>query len=182
MIDPRSGVLRDRSAALTVRRATIDDMWWVYDVAMDPTTRAMSTRSERFSREQHATWYHRRLIDPDQLFLIGLRGGERIGYLRFGRATARELAAVDSPRTEDRASTEVGIAIAPDHRGRGHAAPLLITGEVEVRARWKDVRRLVALILPANLASLSAFSRAGYSRTGEELRLGKRHEVFEKLL
>lgn len=165
-----------------VRPAAERDRWWVYEIAMDETTRAMSTRSDRFTREQHSAWYDRRLADSDQLFLIGVIGGAEIGYVRFGRATEKELAAVGSSRPPDRASAEVAIALAPRDRGKGYAAPLLLAGEAALRARWPDVHRLFALILPGNDASAAAFGRAGYDRLGMEIRLGKRHELFAKNL
>ena len=73
--------------------------------------------------------------------------GEDIGYALFERL--------------DAGGEEIGIALAPTHRGAGLGAAL-----VAAATRWcvtqHAARRVVAEVWPDNVASLRCFERAGY--------------------
>jgi [ribosomal protein S5]-alanine N-acetyltransferase len=62
---------------------------------------------------------------------------------------------------------EVGYAIDPDHRRRGHARAVL-TSMVERARRDPVVRRVVASVSPDNDPSLNLIGQFGFERTGEQ--------------
>ncbi len=150
--------------ALRIERATMAECRFVYDLAVDPSVRRMSTDPRRFSFEEHQGWYASRIADPDVLFLIGHAPEGPAGYVRYAR---RGNAA------------EVAIAVARELRDRGYARELLRLGDEQAFSELA-VSSLVALVLPENEASGRLFRRAGYARTGSEVRSGTKHDRYER--
>ena len=65
-------------------------------------------------------------------------------------------------------TVEIGLLLAPEPQGRG-IGPEVIRQAVVVALRvWPRVNKVVAGIFPENVASLSAFKRAGFALTGPD--------------
>ena len=147
---------------LSLRLAERRDSYFVWQLAMREDVRAVSTRGDYFTFDQHTEWYDRRLADS--LILIASLDDERVGYVRWGNGAD---------------GLEVSIAIAGDRRREGIGHWALEESEKWARDRWPG-RDLLALVRTSNLASWHLFSAAGYRMIGKVERMGKAHWLFWK--
>jgi RimJ/RimL family protein N-acetyltransferase len=138
---------------ISLRRARPADADALLRWRNDEVTRAFSFNSDEVSAAEHARWLEQRLTDSDCLLWIAECGGESIGQVRVDRRGAERA--------------EISIAIAPEHRGRGHAERVIMAAVDEVR-RQRFASELVARIKPENARSLAAFSGAGFQPFREE--------------
>ena len=150
----------------TIRPATLADSRFIYNLAMDPSVREMSTRSEAFSWEAHQDWYAEKLTNGRNRIWIMEVEDIPVGQVRYGRCECEEDA-------------EIAISISPAHRGKGYGADLLRTTEPWAMD-WLHVRKLVALVLKDNEASCRLFLGCGYMIDGTEMRMDKSHWRFVK--
>ena len=127
---------------VTLRRATADDSARLLAWRNDPATRANSITADAVTPEQHAAFLSKALTSPDRFLLVCDQGTVRLDR-------------------EGPASFEISLTVAPEARGQGYALALLRAGEAFARLQLKAVR-LVAVIKPANTASLRAFEQAGF--------------------
>lgn len=133
---------------LRLRPATEEDARLLLDWANDPAARAASFQGGAIGWEDHVAWLGRRLADPDCLLsLAETTEGEPAGVVRF------DLGA-------DGVAT-ISLNLAPEQRGRGLAASLILAGCRELR-RLHPAATVRALIKPENGASQKAFARAGF--------------------
>ncbi len=124
------------------------DARFLLAVRNDPLAREVSLHREEIDWEAHWGWYEAGFEGDRRLVYIGIWGGQRIGYVRFDR-------------TEPANAALVSIALAPDHRGRGHATPLLRTGVAQAIAAW-SLERVIAEIHPDNARSIKLFERCAF--------------------
>jgi UDP-2,4-diacetamido-2,4,6-trideoxy-beta-L-altropyranose hydrolase len=158
----RAGVLVDGEGAQRVaallgqdsvraRRATAGDGELLFQWANDPLTRSMSFHSEPITCEEHRSWFGRVLEDPEALLLVAetWEGGTwvQVGQVRFD------------------GDGIVSLGLAPGHRGRRLASPVLRTAVAIARARTPG-RQLAAYIKPENRASERVFMQAGFRSVG----------------
>jgi spore coat polysaccharide biosynthesis protein SpsF len=119
------------------------------------------SRSHRvIGREEHAQWFSARIDDPGTRLRIGVVQGELVGTVRV----------------DVRGGVgEVGIAVAPEFRGRGLGTALLVALLDDVAAD-PQVVTLTASIHVGNTPSMRAFARAGFAPNGSdgEFRLFRR--------
>ena len=152
-------------AVLVVRPARDDDREFVYRLAMDPTVREASTRSDEFTPEQHRQWWDRRFNDPSTRIYIA-ESDQPIGYVRYGRVKGR-------------AEAEIAIAVDADSRGQGIALDMLtMTQPLAVTAL--GVSQFTALVVVGNESSSRLFAKAGYRMTKWQERMHKQHQRWEK--
>jgi RimJ/RimL family protein N-acetyltransferase len=123
---------------MILRVATADDLPFLLRLRNDPETRQWSRTTDEISEEAHRDWFE---TTTDRIFIAENERGDAFGTVRFVRHP-HEL--------------EMGIVIAPEHRGMGRAAEMIQFG---VREAWAPV---VAYVREDNLKSLSAFKRAGF--------------------
>lgn len=148
----------------TIRPARVADSLFIWRLSMLDDVRAMSTRSERFTFQEHERWYREKLVSIFNSIWV-VEGDETpLGYVRYGR---------------DGLVAEVAIAIMPDARRNGLAKDLLLTTEPWA-LRNLEVSRLLALVLVENEPSQRLFSSAGYAFDGFEERMGKQHQRWVK--
>lgn len=118
----------------------------------DPETRRWSRNTGEVALADHLAWLRGVLASGDRLLLVGeSEGTERVGMVRFDRIGAEEW--------------EVSIAVAPEHRGRGLAGPLLAEGERQLCLR-RSPGTVLATVHRDNVASVSLFRSAGYQQDG----------------
>jgi RimJ/RimL family protein N-acetyltransferase len=143
---------------IRLRPATVADCLLLWQWRNDPDTRAASSTPGEVSLAEHLAWLEATLAGCNRrLFIVETDG--------ISVATARlDLGAEDAV---------VSITVAPERRGGGLAAAVLLAlCEEAVRLL---VRRLVAHVMPGNVASLRAFARAGFTPAAGEP--GQEHVV-----
>lgn len=136
-----------------MRPARWTDRKLVFRWANDPAARAASFHEDGIPRQVHRRWYHASLRGARLLHVVEL-DSEAIGVTR--------LDSLD----DDEDAAEVGIVLAPEHRGRGLALPALKA--LNRLARDARIHRLIARIRADNTPSRRVFEKAGFALTGEE--------------
>ena len=136
---------------IRLRPALPDDCERVFAWANDPVTRAASFNAATIPLDVHRRWYD-----------ASLRGARTL-YIAEANSTAIGLARLDPVDGE---TAEVGLTLAADHRGRGHAVRVL--DALCKRAAASGLRKLIARIRDDNLRSRVVFERAGFERRSEE--------------
>lgn len=139
------------SPGLRLRRATPADARPAWAWRNAESTRRHFTDPRPVELDAHLTWWNATLADPLRVLLVAEVGGSAVGVLRLDR---QGDAAV------------VSIYLDPALTGIGLGTQLLSAARRWVAGELAPVRRLLALILPANLASARAFAEAGF-RPGE---------------
>lgn len=140
------------AANVRLRTANADDGERVWPWRNAPSSRRYSTDPRELSLAEHLAWWSRALADPKRELLIAEVGTLAVGVLRLDR---------DGPEAT------VSIYLDPDLIGLGLGRHILEAGRRHLVKTSSPVATLFADILPANLASASAFTEAGYVRSGD---------------
>jgi RimJ/RimL family protein N-acetyltransferase len=133
--------------SLELRPASAADAGELLRWRNDPATRAASFNAAEVSPEEHAAWLDGRLGDPRCRLLVAQLDGVAIGQVRLDQL--------------DGARAEIHIGLAPEARGQGHAARLLVAASREY-APALAADCVIANVQPDNAASLHAFLQAGF--------------------
>ena len=144
------------SASVKVRPATKDDAEDLYLWRNDPQSRKMSQNGQLISLDNHLTWFHSALCDPNKVMLIGESSdipAKKIGTCRF------DLNNQNSEAT-------VSINMAPHARGRGLSAPLLDAALQYFLDRYP--RSVFATVKKENSPSLRLFAGCGFELISED--------------
>jgi RimJ/RimL family protein N-acetyltransferase len=152
------------ASARSIRPVSPSDRELLFRWANDADVRRNSFHPEPIPWEDHVRWFARKLSSTDTAIWILEVDGVPAGQVRYERSGA-DIA-------------EVGISIAAEHRGRGHAADLLRRSAALACDRL-GLRAIEAFVLIGNDASRRAFLRAGYRETGELTHLDQRARRFE---
>ena len=163
----------------TIRPATRDDSRFIWTLAMDPSVRENSTRSEEFDFASHDAWYAEKLAHPEmhRIWIMEV-GGVPVGQVRYGRCDLYEWCpGGGGPHLIGR-QAEIAIAIDPARRGQGFAKTLL-RETLDLAKSWLAVSTLVALVLRTNRRSRRLFRSLGFRYVGAECRLGRVHARYE---
>jgi UDP-2,4-diacetamido-2,4,6-trideoxy-beta-L-altropyranose hydrolase len=137
-----------------LRLAETEDGAWLFDLQREPETRRYFRNPAPPSAEEHWVWMRRTLDNPDVLLAIVEAGGVRAGMIRLDRKLCEA----------GRSVHEVSIAVDPRWHRRGVGAAALALAR-----RLAPGARLEATVLPANLASMRLFERAGYRPLGDNV-------------
>jgi spore coat polysaccharide biosynthesis protein SpsF len=122
------------------------------------------SRSHRMiGREEHARWFGAKVDDPGVRLRVATVRGEAVGIVRV----------------DVRGGVgEVGIAVAPNHRGQGFGTALLEALLADL-ATDPQVVALTASIHEGNTPSMRAFARVGFHPAGADGDFRRfRHEAF----
>lgn len=126
--------------------ATSGDEDFFFECRNDQAARMHSGSQRLVSRPEHAAWYRKKLCDRDAWLWVICCRGEAAGVVRLD--SSRKFATVS-------------ISLADDMRGRGIATQALMRlGQTAYKVTPLP---LLALIRPANEASIKSFSRAGFN-------------------
>lgn len=150
---------------LVLRRATFADARFVWDVNNDPAVRAQSIHTASIPWESHEGWFRRKVADEATLFFIALAGGTPAGVVRFDLLGD--------------GSATISVAVASSLRGKGLGVRIIAEASSALAAALPGTRA-IAMVRPSNQASIRAFERAGYERTGSEVEDGVALERFER--
>ncbi|MER7115024.1 GNAT family N-acetyltransferase [Saccharomonospora azurea] len=143
-----------RANPLRLRPAEEGDAELLLRWRNDPVARRWSRNTGELALADHLVWLRGVLASDDRVLLIADEieenadtGPTPVGMVRFDLLDAAEW--------------EVSIAIAPEHRGRRLARPLLAEGERELRRR-RSPGTVLATVHRDNTASVALFRAAGY--------------------
>lgn len=137
------------AATLRLRPVTEADAELLWGWANDSATRAASFTSDPIPWETHRTWLRSQLRDRRARLYLGLDGDRLpIGIVRFG---------------PDDGDATISVTVAPGARGRGYGTTLISLG-CEALLAERPATPVHAYIKPDNVASLRAFSDAGFAR------------------
>ena len=124
----------------------------------DPATRQQSFDPAPVPLARHEAWLAGQLAQPERYLLLLAEAtdtGEPAGLIRFA-ITEENLD--NKPET----TATLSYSLAPAHRGRGWAAPLLLAGTRAVLTAFPQVARVLGEVKADNVASVRAFRRAGF--------------------
>jgi spore coat polysaccharide biosynthesis predicted glycosyltransferase SpsG/RimJ/RimL family protein N-acetyltransferase len=148
---------RTVAPTLRARAATVTDAELLHGWRNDEATRRWSRSSEPVPWVDHLLWLEGSLAREDRLLLVIEQAGVAVGTVRWDR--------------EDDGSWEVSITVAPEHRGRRLAGPILRAGEEELRSR-RGAITVRAAVHRRNAASERLFRAAGYEPEDAERAAG----------
>lgn len=131
-------------APLIFRSARTDDCADLLRWRNHPAIRAVSHDQTEINEATHTAWLERTLDDSRRLLLIAERKGEAVGVVRFDLDTPQAFISV------------YRVPESTERDGLIRAASDWIAGQ------RPEIRRIVAEVLPDNVASLAAFHAAGY--------------------
>ncbi|UJR80420.1 N-Acetylneuraminate cytidylyltransferase [Sandaracinus amylolyticus] len=143
------------AAELRLRAVRAEDGPLLHAWANDPETRSGSFRSAPIPLDDHLRWFASKRQSIDAWLWIAVDREERdIGLVRFDRSEADVV--------------DIGITIAPEHRGRRLAARVIEAGVA--RVAWRSgARRVRAFIRCDNPRSRAAFERAGFAHESDTI-------------
>ncbi|WP_022662602.1 UDP-2,4-diacetamido-2,4,6-trideoxy-beta-L-altropyranose hydrolase [Paucidesulfovibrio longus] len=131
----------------TLRRATKDDVHFVFELVNDPLVRETAFTPGRISFETHQAWFAR-FLESDDIFLIAERGGQPCGYVRFEHAEGGLM---------------ITIAVGAESRGGGIGKDMLRKG-CALAARIAPGLPFLAYVKAENLPSQNLFLSVGFRR------------------
>lgn len=149
---------------LTFRKAEKADVLLYFEWANDETVRKNAINSSRIILEDHVKWFNNKLADPDTIMLVFLDQGKEIGQLRIETEQSCNEAIID-------------YSVDKNARGKGFGTIILSEGYQYFSGLGKQVS-LVGFVKADNIASASAFIKAGYEKQ-EELTVIKDQVYFK---
>jgi len=141
-----------RNQELRIRRAIEADCKPLWELANDPTVRAVAFSAAPILWEDHIAWFKAKMQTPTCYLLIAEIQGAFAGQVRVEQRQNGE--------------GEINVSVARQFRGQGLGSHLI---DLAVRELLDSttMARLHAYILPQNIASRSAFENAGFQSVGE---------------
>jgi len=133
--------------AIAIREAKPGDSKDIFGWRNDPRVREASTNQAPILWQDHEVWFARTLISPDSILLLGCRGDDSLGVVRFDVSNG---------------VAEVSIYRVPGGVGRNLGGALLSQAEAWLLNHRKDVTSFEATVRQGNQASVSMFLDAGY--------------------
>ena len=123
-----------------------DDLRKLWLWVNDPLSRKMSFSQQEIGWEEHMAWHRQRKAAGRGWLWIAKDGkGRPLGQVRF----------------DEEAGITISIGLAPDARGKGLGASIIAAGCLEL-LHMHGPSKIMAYIRPENVASIKAFSRAGF--------------------
>ena len=129
------------------REARLADADLLWRWANDRETRANSFTSSPIPYEEHVSWLAQRLGSDRTRIWIFSDGDAPVGQVRIDISGA---------------IAEIGITVAPEHRGRGYGKAMLEGAMRRLSAERRDRVRPRASVLAHNEASLRLFRACGF--------------------
>ncbi|MGH8671297.1 MAG: UDP-2,4-diacetamido-2,4,6-trideoxy-beta-L-altropyranose hydrolase [Burkholderiales bacterium] len=132
---------------IALHLAEASDCDHIYQWRNAEETRRYSHQTTAIPRVEHKQWFQQVLGDPTRILLIGKRGGQPVGVLRYDCEGSR---------------CTVSIYLVPGQHGRGYGPRMLCAGHEWLKVNHPELKFIRAEVLPDNLASAEAFLQAGY--------------------
>jgi len=132
---------------LELRLAVLSDMEKIYTWRNDVSVRQYSHNPAEIDYTKHQLWYEKIVDDCDRPVLIASIAGKDLGVVRFDINDYQ---------------AEVSIYLIASMQGNGYGSALLSAGEKWLIQYRKNIKNIVAEILPENIASQKLFESSGY--------------------
>jgi RimJ/RimL family protein N-acetyltransferase len=145
-----------------IRAATIEDCGLLWIWANDPIVRLNSFNHEYIKWDDHIAWFKRKLASPNCQLWIVVEDSEPMAVVRFDIAVADNIISGDG-------LAEISVTVAANWRGQGRGAAV-----IKLASAMSRLPHIVASIKAENIASLKAFSGAGYVKSGETIKQGQK--------
>lgn len=129
--------------------------------------RQFALQPDEIDWESHCRWLDATLQNPQRALLMGERDGAPVGVLRY-----------DLNSDLNGAEALVSVYLVPQRMGQGLGAPLLVAGHDWISSHHPQVRQLNAQIVPANVASVKVFEKAGYLAVSPQAQQGILQYVY----
>lgn len=136
---------------LALRPVQADDCHLIWEWVNDPATRANSFSTAPIPWERHRNWFMTKLADPQSRFYLALDSvAAPIGQIRY--------------QIEGQTAV-VSVSLAPNQRGRGYSDQIIQLASQQIFENTA-VKLIHAYIKPDNVASIRAFTKAGFVSGG----------------
>ena len=133
---------------LSFRKSNIKDINLYFNWVNDTVVRKQSYSSEPITFKAHSEWFNRVINDDScSMFVFINDSNEIIGQLRIQKTSKNE--------------STIGISIDSNHRGKGYATEILLTGTKYFFLNNPSFI-INAFIKQKNLKSKYAFEKAGF--------------------
>ena len=156
---------KDGTCELRLKPVTQEDCHLLWGGTNDPVTRAASFASDFIPWDEHVKWFQAKLSDPTCYHYIFLAEDDTpVGQVRF-----------DTSGDE----AQINISVAPIFRGHDFATKGIRIAS-ERLFQETAVTRIYAYIKRDNVASIRAFTKAGYEDVG--VKEVKGHKALQMVL
>jgi UDP-2,4-diacetamido-2,4,6-trideoxy-beta-L-altropyranose hydrolase len=142
-----------RSAQLSVRKATENELHTSYQWANDPVVRSQSYSSQPIPLADHSSWFRKKIAAENQYYYILWEGEKAVAQIRF------ELSGGEAT---------ISYLTAPELRGQGMGAWILAKGIRQLLTDTKPTT-IIGHVKNGNLASLRSFEKLAFQRTESTL-------------
>lgn len=133
---------------ITLEKATMADVERLYVWRNDERVRQHFFDPKPIPYQEHLAWFSASLKNPNRYMLMMLASEQAVGFLRLD---------------VNHGAAEVSVYIDPDQHGQGFGALGLKAGASFVKQNCPEIKKLIANVLPENIASQKAFSKAGFT-------------------
>ncbi len=133
---------------IKLRKVNRNDLLKTFEWATNESIRASSFSTHLISQEEHSTWFHKKILDNNCIYLIADYEGSFFGTLRF------DLQDGDA---------RISYLIDPLYQGKGFGSVLLSKGIEYLINSCDAVKELTGLVLKTNVPSIKVFERLGFS-------------------
>lgn len=141
-----------KEQGLSLRRTTLEDCRFIYDLRNEETVRQNSFHSEIIPYEQHEQWFAKKVKHPMVRMYILMFGEERIGQVRV------DIEGEDA---------EISYALCDEARGHGYSKWMLSETERQLTGEG-CCSHLIGEVMRENIASRRIFQSLGYDETETE--------------
>ena len=132
---------------IKITKATIDDMFDLFELANDPEVRENSFNREKIDLETHKKWFNNRLNNKNFVFLVAKIRNDFVGSVRFEKNIDNKFI--------------ISIQIHKNFRGKGFGKNLL-QNAIKEFANLNGNQSIIAKIKSKNLASIKIFSDVNF--------------------
>jgi UDP-2,4-diacetamido-2,4,6-trideoxy-beta-L-altropyranose hydrolase len=132
---------------LHLRRAQSGDLQLLFHWINDPVVRRFSLNPEPVSLTTHSTWYRYKITDKNCFIFIAEIRQEPVGMIRFD-VNHRE--------------TIISYLVDENYRGKGLGTLLLQQGIFKFKINARKTTSISGLVQKENIASIKAFTKAGF--------------------
>lgn len=139
---------------LKLRRATLDDLEKTFEWASDSEIRKFSFNKNEITKEEHSSWFRKKIQDENCLYLI-LEDilEEPLGSIRID--------------IENKTGT-ISYLLDSIYHGRGHGKTILKLLEQFIKENHLSIDVLIGFVMEENIASFKIFEGLGYRMSKEK--------------
>lgn len=137
-----------KAQRLKLRPATLEDCPLLWEWRNDPVVRAASFNSNPIVWEEHVSWFHQKLADPNCLIFIVIGEDDiPLGQVRFD--------------INSEANAEIDVSIDARERGKGYGSTGLKLA-CQRALQERNIKKVIVHIKEENKASINSFTKAGF--------------------